>query len=214
MRLPPETWADIRRAWETTTTPVADIAHGHGTSPSTVYLRARKEMWPARPRIAVNPVQPPAPLALVLRPLAPVSFAEEASEERTSMAHAGEAAMAEPAAGAGEPAVPRAPDTPQQRALRMLRLIDLQLDSLERTMSTSGPQSAQDQERTARALTALGNQAAAVSETLEGKENSSDGARAAEEDARAEANRIRREIVERLEKLHAQRLAERGSGDP
>ena len=191
MQVDETTWAEIRRVWQETNEGQVKIAARFNVGHSTIGQRAIKERWGPRPKAAR---------------VIPLSLTDIAA-----------ATADRPAASAVAKAPPRQrprrpPDTPQARAAKLLRLIDLQIDSMERTMATGEPMSAQDQERHARASGALGAQAEALTDTLASMDKPANDGREQHADAYAEAQRIRREIVERLERLHSQRLAARRSG--
>ena len=72
--------------------------------------------------------------------------------------------------------------------------------------------SPQDQERQARTIATLRAESDVIKDTLAAKDPPAHDGREQHAEPYAEAQRIRREIVERLETLHAQRLAAGGSG--
>lgn len=238
MRLSEEAWAAIRAAWEGTEEPATRLGARFKVSTTTIYTRARRELWSARPRgSAVGPLQSGSPTAARLAgcdaevpdSIVAASETSPASDRGPKSAGPVTAGMADrsgspPRKKRGASGVARKPeagsvphaqdsdlgaDTPQERGRRLLRLIDLQLASLERTMTTTEPQTAQEQERTARAITALANQAAAISDALESKVGQRDTGRDGSRDDAAEADRLRHEIAERIEKLNAKWLAEK-----
>jgi hypothetical protein len=104
--------------------------------------------------------------------------------------------------------IPRqAPDAPAERTLRLLRLVDLQLDQLETRMTSGEPGTAQDQERHARAFSTLLGHVETLTEAIAQHDQAPGGERAQSADERGEAERLRREIAERLERLNAQWMA-------
>lgn len=88
-----------------------------------------------------------------------------------------------------------------QRALigRLYRAISLKLEHMEKRMASGEARSAQDEERESRALATLINNFEKVTEAVAGLDKDRDAARAA--GAGADAERMRREIAERLERL-------------
>ena len=102
----------------------------------------------------------------------------------------------------------RAPDTAEERRDRFFRIIDRLLERMEHNVSSSMDLSPQDQERHARALAATLSTMERVSEAADtaiGAVNKAEGKPA---DGDAEADRMRREIAERLDRLSAQWLAQ------
>ncbi|MGQ0671680.1 MAG: hypothetical protein ACT4N2_02205 [Hyphomicrobium sp.] len=218
VRLDEETWAEIRLAYETTAEPVGRIAARFGTSESAIYVRANRQGWAFRSRSARVIPEPPSEFRggltarriIVRRPPPPVSAGDTATEGATESDGAGDQCSGETGPAADEVRLrdSREPDTAAGRAYRLLRLIDLQLDNMETRMSTGEPMSAQDHERQARAFGALVEHAETAMEILGGKDCGSDAARAADGAGSADAERLRREIAQRLERLNAQWLAQ------
>jgi hypothetical protein len=103
---------------------------------------------------------------------------------------------------------PRAPDGAEARIRRMLGIIDLQLDQMESRMTSGQPMTTQDEERQARAFGAIAGNLEKVTEAAADifREPGRDGAG----NGKPDAERMRREIAERLERLNAQWLAQRG----
>jgi hypothetical protein len=89
-----------------------------------------------------------------------------------------------------------------QRALigRLYRAISLKLEHMEMRMASGEARSAQDEERESRALATLINNFEKVTEAVAGLDHGRDGAPTAGR-AGADAERMRREIAERLERL-------------
>jgi hypothetical protein len=178
-----EVWAAIRLAYETTGEPVQAIAHRFGTGKDRIYKQAHREKWLKRSErklISLDAVPPP-PVVRIEEPLA-----------------------AEPM-----PVVPsdseRPAETHEQRLERLHRIIDRLLIKLERTMANNPNMTPQDQEKTARAVTQTVTAMERVTElaNTQGKVPETDGGQSHE---RAEADRMRREIAERLERLSAKWL--------
>ncbi|MDX2308474.1 MAG: hypothetical protein NW216_09570 [Hyphomicrobium sp.] len=189
LRIGGATWAEIRRRWMETAEPVRTIATSIGIAQSTIHRRARKEQWPPRPLLVRRIVQ------LDRKP-----WAEQAGDRTVAGADHATTALNEPAR--------RTPDSVAGRVARLFRLIDMQIDAMERTMTTGEPASAQDQERHARAMTGvLANmdKVAELAATVASGTKPEDG-EGTDAHADAEAKRMRREIAERLERLNAQWL--------
>ena len=89
-----------------------------------------------------------------------------------------------------------------QRALigRLYRAISLKLEHMEERMASGDSRSAQDEERESRALATLISNFEKVTEAVAGLDTDRDAARAPGT-AGADAERMRREIAERLERL-------------
>ena len=116
---------------------------------------------------------------------------------------------APPAPSALDAAKFRQPDTPHVRIIRLFRVIDMQLDQMEKRMTSPGEQSAEDEARQSRAfgnilsnLEKATEAAADIAKTAERGRHTRKGAGAQDEHAKAET--MRREIAERLERLNAQ----------
>ncbi len=158
------------------------IAARYGVAHSTVAAHVVNEGWVERKPAGVRVVPKPAPDASAPEPAgALVALAVERFE-------------------------PREPDTAETRIRRMLGIIDLQLDLMERHMTSGQPVTTQDLERQARAFGAIAGNLEKVTEAAAdifrdpGQDGAADGAR--------DADSIRREIAERLERLNAQWLAQ------
>jgi hypothetical protein len=185
-----ETWAEIRKAYVETTEPISQIAARFGIYRSTIQARASKEGW-----------ERPAPGSRIVRP--PV--AQQPAPNLHALARRRKR---------------RKPDTAEDRIGRMLGIIDLQLDQMESRMTSGQPMTTQDEERQARAFGAIAGNLEKVTEAASDifREAGHDGAANGHGDGRgleaqrAEAERLRREIAERLERLNAQWLARGGAG--
>lgn len=99
-----------------------------------------------------------------------------------------------------EPFIPRPPDAPDVRISRIYRVIDLQLDSLEKDMSSGDPVAAQDHERRARAMhliiESLEQAKEAAAELLKREQHAAGS-------TFAEAERVRNDIAARVERMGA-----------
>jgi hypothetical protein len=182
MVLDDETWLEIRRAYEETTEAVRLIAVRYGVARSTVHDRALREGWAPR-RVGVRRVAPPPAAAPA------VSIVPETALE-------------------AEPFTPRPPDSPEERLARFYRIIDRLLEKMERNVSNAADLSPQDQERHARAVASTLSSMERVTEIagdlLPGAAKTDGDA----SHANAEAERMRREIAERLDRLSAKWLAQ------
>lgn len=106
------------------------------------------------------------------------------------------------------------PSRGSQRALigRLYRAISLKLEHMETRMASGEPRSAQDEERESRALATLINNFEKVTEAVAELDKDGSGRRRA--GAGADAERMRREIAERLERLGSGGATKRGSRKP
>lgn len=102
-----------------------------------------------------------------------------------------------------------------QRALigRLYRAISLKLEHMETRMASGESRSAQDEERESRALATLINNFEKVTEAVAGLDKDRDATRTAGR-ASTDAERMRREIAERLERLGGGGPAHGRSGKP
>lgn len=175
MQVDDETWAAVRHAYADDAAPLAEIAARFGLTPQRIVARARKEGWPARS------ARVPAKKA----------------KART--------AAASPAPGAGAAARPSAlPTRRAQRALiaRLYRAISLKLEHMEKRMASGDARSAQDEERESRALATLISNFEKVTEAVADLDRDREaGGSRGRAGAGADAERMRREIAERLERL-------------
>jgi hypothetical protein len=180
MVLDDETWADIRRAYEETTEAVRLIAVRYGVARSTVHDRALRENW--RPRkTGVRRISQPAAAAV-------------------SMALVPDFEL--------EPFTPRPPDTAEERLARFYRIIDRLLEKMERNVSNAADLSPQDQERHARAVASTLSSMERVTELAGDLLPATASTEGDAGHANAEAERMRREIAERLERLSEKWLAQ------
>lgn len=103
---------------------------------------------------------------------------------------------------------------PTRKALigRLYRAISLKLEHMETRMASGELRSAQDEERESRALATLINNFEKVTEAVAELDKDGTGRRRA--GAGADAERMRREIAERLERLGSGGAPKRGSRKP
>lgn len=180
MRVDAETWAAIRRAYEETAEPVKEIACRFLISQSAIQSRARREAWKRR-------------------------TSERASKfSQTDNRNSNTVASGAKQRRIADTATRMHSDTPEGRILRLFRVIDLQLDQMERHMSSHEPMTAQDQERQARALGAILGNIEKASEAAAVLLNSAGRKEKDACDSHPDAERMRREIAERLERLSSQ----------
>lgn len=177
-----EAWVAIRLAYERSDEAVQAIGLRYGVSRDRIYTQMRRENWTRRSQRSGRPVAdvpPPAPMTL------------------ESCAAAETAAV--------DLDFERPVETHEQRLERLHRIIDRLLMKLESTMARNPNMTPQDQEKTARAVTQAVAALERVTEleTTLGKVPETDGGQSHD---RAEADRMRREIAERLERLSAKWL--------
>lgn len=178
-----EAWAAIRLAYETTDESVEAIGLRYGISKDRIYTQMRRENWTRRSQRIGRPVAdvppPPGPMAHEACAAAELAAVDLDFE--------------------------RPVETHKQRLERLHRIIDRLLMKLERTMATNPNMTPQDQEKTARAVTQTVAALERVTEldNTQGKVPETDGGQSHD---RAEADRMRREIAERLERLSAKWL--------
>ena len=90
---------------------------------------------------------------------------------------------------------------PTTLGARLKRLVEVQLSRMERFMITASPGSGQEAEREVRALRGLVENLNKVSEAANAIDGTGGADRCGSRDAWLEAERLRREITERLERL-------------
>ncbi len=107
------------------------------------------------------------------------------------------------------------PSRAAQKAViaRLYRAITLKLEHMETRMASGEARSAQDEERESRALATLISNFEKVTEAVTELDRERQAVRA-NSAAGADAERMRREIAERLERLGGGGTAERGPGTP
>lgn len=179
-----EAWADIRRAYAEGSDSVAAIAGRAGVSASSIHRRARLEGWPRRVEAAAK------------------------SRRKSSAAKGGARSGSQGAAKSRS----RSTAKPGSVVKRLYRAIDLKLKRLEERMQSSDELSAADSEREARELSSMIRSFEKVTEVAADidkrrKPVASERKPVCPEDA----ERMRREIAERLERLHATGLPDTGS---
>lgn len=182
MQPPSDTmWADIADAWAKGEESVAAMAARYRLFPARIYTRAKAEGWPARGSCHLIP--------------APAAHAVPPSPEASSPAPAGEV----PAPASHEPPEP-ADETRAAMLRRLFRAIDLKLKQLEKRMSSGKAVTAADSERQTRELNQMIRSFEMVTEIARDRDNAPAGSAPAAVSA-ADAERMRTEIAERLERL-------------
>ncbi|MCU0955298.1 MAG: hypothetical protein MUC37_11985 [Hyphomicrobium sp.] len=188
-----EAWEVVRAAYEDTDEAVHRIALRFGIDRRRIFDRAARFGWRMRSertvrRLADVPprvIEPPRPRAAAVRPN------ENCADTDKNCSSA----------------MPVDPDRPAeshgQRLERLHRIIDRLLARLESTMDHN--MTPQDQEKAARAISQTVAAVERVTElaNAQGKVPETDGGQSHD---RAEAERMRREIAERLERLSAKWL--------
>ncbi|HRO51484.1 MAG TPA: hypothetical protein PLW75_15205 [Hyphomicrobium sp.] len=195
MQLDDETWADVRRAYEDGAASLKEIGARFGVTPQRIGVQAKKEGWRGR------------------EPSRRRADAVASKEKNVVEAAADEEALS------GEKASTRRratlPTRGAQRALigRLYRAISLKLEHMEMRMASGKARSAQDEERESRALATLISNFEKVTEAVADLDRDKDAARRTGR-VGADAERMRREIAERLERLGGVGPAGRRSGKP
>lgn len=186
MQVDEDTWAEVRRAYADASVPLAEIAKRYGLTPLRIGAKARQQGWAGREA--------------------------RARKGRVVPAKAGASATAAKKTRATKGDLPT---RRAQRALiaRLYRAISLKLEHMEMRMASGDTRSAQDEERESRALATLISNFEKVTEAVAGLDTDRDTARAAGT-AGADAERMRREIAERLERLGGGGAPRAGSRKP
>lgn len=206
MSVSDEAWADIRRAYAESSESVAAIARAAGVSASAIYRMVRLEGWSQR------------------------SGGRAAGKNAALAAAAGcDAGRPKPAPGAKAPAgasvakskrakgnrmgsAGKGAAKPTNVVKRLYRAIDLKLKRLEERMQSSDELSAADSEREARELSSMIRSFEKVTEVAADIDKRRKPVASERKPIRPEdAERMRREIAERLERLHATGLPDTGS---
>lgn len=188
MQVDDETWAAVQLAWADATLPLTEIAARFGLTPQRIGAKAKKEGWTGREaaRRTRRSTKPPA--------------------SKRAQAETGKARKTT------KPGKGGLPTRGAQKAIvgRLYRAISLKLEHMEKRMASGEARSAQDEERESRALATLINNFEKVTEAVAELDQDRDAAHAASVNG-ADAERMRREIAERLERLGGSGTLERGS---
>lgn len=179
MQVDDDTWAEVRRVYADVSVPLAEIAKRFGLTPMRIGARAKKDDWSGREQRREARSRKP----------------RTSAKEKTPSKADGPAALARRVSQGAFPT------RGAQRSLigRLYRAISLKLEHMEKRMASGEARSAQDEERESRALASLINNFEKVTEAVTELEHDSDATRSAR--AGADAERMRREIAERLERL-------------
>ena len=181
MQVDEATWAAIQSLHETTNEPHTQLAIRFTVGRGAIRERALSEKWgprPARPKVI------PLPRIERVPP----------SESKTSVP------IARP-----KRAARTGPDTAEARIARFFHLIDIQLDNLEILMTTGEPLSAEDELRKANYFKTIVGSLEKVTEIDKANTAGSEHAQgAATGDRHLKAEKLRRDIAQRLERLNAQ----------
>jgi hypothetical protein len=197
-----EAWAAVRADYEDTDEAVHRIALRFGIDRNRIFHRAARDGWRMRSERTVRRVadvpprrtEPRRQLAVLPPPACPSAAIDEitlVADKENETRRAVPAEQDRPA------------ETQGQRLERLHRIIDRLLARLESTMDED--MTPQDQEKAARAITQTVAAVERVTElaNAQGKVPETDGGQSHD---RAEAERMRREIAERLERLSAKWL--------
>ena len=191
MQLDDETWAEVRRAYEAGTVTLKEIGAEFGMTPQRIGARAKKEGWSGQARSRRRAAAVPPEAKDAVEADAEGKPDDEApTRRRTAL-----------------------PTRRAQRALigRLYRAISLKLEHMEMRMASGKARSAQDEERESRALATLISNFEKVTEAVADLDRDKDAARSTGR-VGADAERMRREIAERLERLGGVGPAGRRSG--
>lgn len=212
-----EAWAEVRRAFEETKEPVTRIAARYGISRSAVYDQAARENWilrTARKRRATPPIQTArpqpsggAPAGMVVPPVPAVPTPPDtglASEPAPEADNAAPVSAAPPTPA--EESAPRPAESHAERHQRFYRIIDRLLEKMEKNVTDNPDMSPQDQERSAKALSSTLTTMERVTDRHDELVKTEAKPEGGASDGSSEAERMRREIAERLERLSAKWL--------
>lgn len=186
MQVDDETWAAVRLAYAEPSVSLAEIGARFGLTPQRIGAKAKMEGWTGRETRRK---------------------ARSAAKSRSKTPHCKPAPDDQPqGSNRGKPPAKRSrgrlPTRDAQKAVvgRLYRAISLKLEHMEKRMASGDPRSAQDEERESRALATLINNFEKVTEAAAELDQDRDAAHAASASG-ADAERMRREIAERLERL-------------
>jgi hypothetical protein len=221
MQVDDETWAAVRLAYADASVPLAEIAARFGLIPLHIGARAKREGWEGwEARRTAKPAKTRSTKARSTKARA----AKPCPSTRPSLSTTPTASLRWTSPD-GEPEDPAPTEAPARKAsrgrlptrdarksviVRLYRAISLKLEHMEKRMASGEPRSAQDEERESRALATLISNFEKVTEAVTELDKDGDAGRAAGRDG-ADAERMRREIAERLERLGGSGALERGS---
>lgn len=187
---------EIRRLYETGEISIRAVAERAGVSTATLSRRAKAEGWHR-----AKPTAKPAP-------------SKAASAETTAPGTAPASHDPQPSEAAAAP--PRLPTRKAQKELatRLYRALIKKLDQMETRMANGEDRTAQDEERETRALGTMIRNFEKVTEAVSDIDRRRQAAKpASARSAGSDAERMRREIAERLERLHIPGNAPERSGN-
>ncbi|MEO1282295.1 MAG: helix-turn-helix domain-containing protein [Pseudomonadota bacterium] len=200
------TWAAVRRAYESGDVSVGDVARSHGISVSTLYRRARTCGWARRTVRAGR--------------AAGTETQEAAAVQRrqNGLPSSDGVAQQDHADGRKTKPASKVKSTNEKPALlrRLYNAIDMKLSRLEDRMRTNSDLSCADSERETRELSSMirsFEKVTACAADLNTKRSKRGKAKGDQpRGGVADAERMRLEIAERLEKLFTKGASERGAG--
>lgn len=187
-------WDEIARAWHDGAIAIAQIAAQYGLTKGQLTAAAKARGWPTRGELRRGAPSPPAAAR------APGKAAAKAAKTRKAKSPAPKTPGAEPAAAAPAKAI-----KPAGLVKRIYNTIEKELSKLD----AHGGRSSQDRERASRALCQLMNsleKAVEMQREID-KQGGRKQATAQHKEALKHAEELRREIADRLERLHRKRAA-------
>lgn len=195
-------WDEIARAYRDLSIPFAEVCARFGVTTGELKLAAQQRDWPTRGDLRRGVAFPP-----LAAPRKGTKSAAKAAGRKRGPAHA----VAEPPTGpSGSPpqrdaAKPAKGAQPQGLVKRIYNTIDKELSKLEEHAGKSS----QDRERASRALSQMVSSLEKAVEMQREIARESGRKRGGKKDTEAlkHAEELRREIADRLERLHRQRAA-------
>ena len=187
------TWAMVRVAYEDTSESVSRIITRFGLGRQQLYDQIAIENWRMR---STARVKTPAdvPLRSIPHARAPPQTAAPDGE------------TARPPVSGTAPRHDTPAQTHAQRLDRLHSIVDRLLEKMESNMTNSPDMSPQEQERAAKALTSTLTAFERVTDLAEAQSKAPETSDGGASHDSAEADRMRREIAERLERLSAKWL--------
>lgn len=176
-------WAEIKRLWLETDLSARALADKFAVSASSIARRARTEGWTPHPSRA------------------------ERSAAASRQAAIRASRKADESCKRSAPLRRRKPVAPEVRVRRMLAIIDLQLEQLERDMTSGEELTVQDKERLGRQFSGAIGSLEKVMEVASEHEKARTARGGDTAESRRTADDLRHEIAERLDRLNAQWLA-------
>lgn len=213
MQLDDAAWTELRRLYCESTGSIRSLATRFGISPRTITNHARKHSWHARPKGAPPP--PRHASAVSRKPdktktkanaRKPVPRTTPKTKRHEDTKPASKTTRQTPRRPAPKPAIPTR-KAQKDLVARLYRAISTKLEQMETRMANGEERSAQDEEREARALSTMIRNFEKVTEAATEFDSTRKPAKPNEADNTADAERMRREIAARLEKLTGKRDA-------